>query len=311
MSFCSEVKSEICAVLPERDCCKKAMLNAAFAFFYTVNSGKIKMNTESASVARYINTLIQETLSVSADIEIKKSDKTKGFSLEISNKEDIEKIAEELGLINKKSGQISAVIDGNLSVNPCCQHSAVKGAFLIAGSLTNPQRNYHFEISGHRQAPIYALNELLLSMDFTPKIIKRGSDYVLYIKEKEAIADILNVIGSKEMFFKFHDIILLKDVKNQLNRKQNFEQANLSKTVNAAVDQTIAIKNIINANKFETLPDNLKEIATLRLENPEASLTELSELMSEPLTRSGINHRLKKLVSIGMSVNSSYKDERK
>lgn len=302
MSFCSEVKSEICAVLPERKCCRKAMLNSAFAFFNVVNSKKIKMNTESAIVARYINTLIEETLFVSSHIEIKKSDKINGFSLEITDENDIKKIADELGLINKKTNQISGVIDGNLSVNPCCQRAALKGAFLIAGSVTNPQSSYHFEVYNHRLSPVNSLNELLLSLDFMPKIIKRGSDNVLYIKEKEAIADILNLLGSKEMFFKFHDIILMKEVKNQLNRKQNFEQANLDKTVNAAVNQSLAIKNIINSNRFEELPDNLKEIATLRLENPEASLSELSEMLSEPLTRSGINHRLKKLVAIGLSI---------
>lgn len=302
MSFCSEVKNEICAILPERPCCRKAMLNGAFAFFNTVSNSKIKMNTESASVARYLNTLLLETIDVDAEVLVKKSDKIKGFTIEINNREDILKTAHELGLINKKTGQISGVINGDLSVDSCCQRSAVKGAFLVAGSVTNPQKSYHFEISGHRKSSINELNELLISMDFNPKIIKRGSDYVLYIKEKEAIADMLNLIGSKEMFFKFHDTLLMKEVKNQLNRKQNFEQANLTKTVNAAVDQNNAIRNIIDSNRFEELPDNLKELAVLRLENPEASLSELSELLSEPLTRSGINHRLKKLTAIGQSI---------
>ena len=104
------------------------------------------------------------------------------------------------------------------------------------------------------------------------------------------------------MFFEFHDTILMKEVKNHLNRKQNFEQANLDKTVNAAVNQRLAIQNIIDSDKFDELPETLKEIATLRLENPEASLNDLSEMLSEPLTRSGINHRLKKLVAIGLSL---------
>ena len=302
MSFCSEVKNEICAVLPERPCCRKAMLSGAFAFFNTVSNSKIKMNTESASVARYINTLLSETLNVDADILIKKSDKIKGFTIEINNEKDILKVANKLGLVNKKTGQISGVVDSNLSVDPCCQRAAVKGAFLVAGSVTNPQKSYHFEISGHRKSSVNELNELLISMDFNPKIIKRGADYVLYIKEKEAIADMLNLIGSKEMFFKFHDILLMKEVKNTLNRKQNFEQANLTKTVNAAVDQNIAIRNIMDSNRFEELPDNLKELAVLRMENPEASLSELAEMLSEPITRSGINHRLKKLTAIGLSI---------
>lgn len=299
MSFCSDVKSEICAIKPDRSCCRKALLNSAFAFFNTVNSSKIKMNTESAPAARYINMLIAEELNISADIGFKKSEQTKGYSLEITNKEDIKKIAEALGLLSAKLNQVSGIINDNLSLNPCCQRAVVIGAFLVSGSVTNPQKGYHFEISNHRKEPLHKLNEILTGMDFYSKIIKRGSDYVLYIKEKEVIADMLNLLGCKEMFFKYHDTIILKDKKNQLNRQFNCEQANLDKTVNAAVDQTMAIRNIIKYNKYDELPENLKEVAELRLENPEASLTELARLSRTSITRSGINHRLKKLVEIG------------
>lgn len=300
MSFCSDVKSELCAVIPERECCVKALLNSAIAFFNTVGSDKIKMNTENAFVVRYINMLINSYLHINAQTTTRKSDKTRGYSLYIEDKDEIYKVGRELGLINETTGQISGVLSGDLCVNECCQRAVVKGAFLISGSVTDPKKSYHFEISNHRKKTINDLNEILISMDFPSKVIKRGSEYILYIKEKEAIADILNLMGNKEMFFKYHDIILMKEVKNQLNRKQNFEYANLDKTVNAAVEQKIAIENLIKNKKFDTLPPALKEIALLRINNPEDSLSELAKKCSEPITRSGINHRLKKIVEMGL-----------
>ncbi len=302
MSFCSKVKDEITGVYPERECCKKALLNGAFAFFNTVGKDKIKMNTESEGVAQYITELIKELFSEISITDIKKKGNKKEFTVEITDEKDIGVLAKQLGLINRKTGQISGVIDGNLSVNSCCQRATVKGAFLAAGSVTDPKSNYHFEISCHRKTPVNDLKEILLSKGFNPGIIKRGADYVLYIKEKEAVADMLNLIGSKDMFFEFHDTLVMKEMKNQLNRKQNFEQANLDKTVAASVDQRNAINNIIKYNKFDELPENLKEIAVLRLENPEASLSELSGMLKEPITRSGINHRLKKLYEIGKTL---------
>ena len=299
MSFCSEVKSEITGTKLERQCCKLALLNSAFAFFTTVSDSKIKMNTESKDVALFLNLLLNEIPGLSDSSRFKQNKNQKGYVFELNKKEEILKLSEEIGLVNKKINQVAGIIDDNKSINPCCQRAAVVGAFLVAGSVTNPGRGYHFEISNHRQDNLHKINEILVSMDFYPKIIKRGSDYVLYIKEKEAIADMLNYLGCKETFFEFHDTIILKDKKNQLNRMMNCENANMDKTVNAAVDQLMSIRALIDNKVFETLSDNLKEIALLRLNNPDASLNELARMCSEPITRSGVNHRLKKIIEIG------------
>ena len=242
MSFCSEVKSEITASKIERQCCKKALLNSAFAFFTTVTVDKIKMNIESKDVAEFLNTIIKELPGCPEGAVFKQTKNQKGYTFGLSKKEDILKLSKEIGLINKKINQVAGIIDDNMSINPCCQRAAVIGAFLVAGSVTNPDSGYHFEISNHRQDNLHKINEILVSMDFYPKIIKRGSDYVLYIKEKEAIADMLNYLGCKETFFEFHDAIILKDKKNQLNRMMNCENANMDKTVTAAVDQLMSIR---------------------------------------------------------------------
>ena len=297
MSFCTDVKNEICSVKFERQCCKLAFLNAAFAFFNTVSYNKIKMTTESKTVASFLNELIKDVVKEPVG-EFLQNSNHKGYTFDITDSKKIARLSEEIGLMNKRINQVSGIMDDNLSVNPCCQRAAVMGAFLVSGSVTNPNRGYHFEISNHRKDNLHKINEILMGMDFYPKIITRGSDYVLYIKEKEAIADMLNFLNCKETFFEYHDAMIIKDKKNQLNRKINCENANMDKTVNAAVDQIIAIKQIIADKKYDSLSDSLKEVADLRLKNPDASLTELAKMCKEPLSRSGINHRLKKLIQL-------------
>ncbi len=296
MSFCKKVKNEICNTKIERNCCALAFLNSAFAFFNTVSYDRIKMNIESKEVAFFLNELMASLFKEYDDIKFKPLKNHKGYTLDIKKKDTIFYIAKKLSLYNRRTNQISGNLYDDFSVNPCCQRMAVVGAFLVSGSVTNPQRGYHFEISNRRKDNLHKINEILISMDFLPKIIKRGSEYVLYIKEKEAIADMLNFLNCRETFFEYHDAIILKDKKNQLNRQLNCESANMDKTVNAAVNQLIVIRKLKESGRFDALPDNLREIANLRLENPDASLTELAKLSSTPITRSGINHRLKKII---------------
>ena len=295
MSFCKKVKSEICGTKLERKCCRLAFLNSAFSFFNTVSSDRIKMNIESKEVAEFLNELMASSFK-EYDISFKPLKNHKGYTLDIKDKDIISYIANKLSLYNRRTNQISGNLNDDFSINPCCQRMTVIGAFLVSGSVTNPQRGYHFEISNRRKDNLHKINEILVSMDFLPKIIKRGSEYVLYIKEKEMIADMLNFLNCKETFFEYHDAIILKDKKNQLNRQLNCESANMDKTVDAAVNQLISIRRLKDSGKFESLPDNLKEIANLRLEHPDASLTELAKLSSVPITRSGVNHRLKKIL---------------
>ncbi|MBE7029743.1 MAG: DNA-binding protein WhiA [Clostridia bacterium] len=297
MSFCKDVKNEICSVNFERSCCKHALLNSAFAFFNLVSYDRIRMTIESKEIALFLNELIIE-ITDERELTFKKNAKSKGYTLESYDCDKIHKLASKLGLINKKINQVSGIMDDNLSINPCCQRAAVIGAFLVAGSVTNPNRGYHFEISNHRKDNLHKINEILMGMDFYPKIITRGSDYVLYLKEKETIADMLNYLNCKETFFEYHDAMILKDKMNNLNRKINCEQANLDKTVNAAVEQLLAIEKLKKDKKFDALSQSLKEVANLRVDNPEASLTELSKMCKEPLSRSGINHRLKKIIEL-------------
>ena len=173
--------------------------------------------------------------------------------------------------------------------------SIIRGIFLGSGSVNNPENKYHLEMILNNFENAKIVKELLEKMQIHMKEIQRKSGYSLYLKDGEEISKFLAFIGANSAVLKFEEIRVLRDMKNNINRKVNCETANLSKTINAAVKQIEAIKTLQKEGKFETLPENLKEIAILRLENPDASLIELGQMLKNPIGKSGVNHRLKQL----------------
>lgn len=176
--------------------------------------------------------------------------------------------------------------------------SIIRGAFLGAGSVNNPESKYHLEIILSTEYNAKKIVKLLATLTITAKIIKRKNGYGIYIKDGEEISKLLALIGASSSVLKFEEIRVIRDIKNNINRKVNCETANLTKTVNAAVKQTEAIRKLQKSGEFDKLSDNLKEIANLRLENPDASLIELGQMLKEPLGKSGVNHRLNKILEI-------------
>ncbi len=292
MSYSLDVKSEICGNFESRDCCRKALLNAAFCFFNTVNSNKIQFKTASSATALYLLGLTNQAFGIHPELSRKKD----SCILLLEDTDKINNLAEKAGLINPKTNILQCALNGSLSVNECCRKAAIRGAFLAAGYIADPKKSYHFEISSHRLRLLNQLSDLFNSFEIPVKIIKRSTKYVLYLKEKELILDALNLLNATKMYFRFQEVTVEKEIINELNRKQNFEQANLDKTLNVAVAQLNAIKKLIDTGKFDSLEEPLKEIALLRLENPESSLSELAEMTKDKISRSGVNHRLKKLM---------------
>ncbi len=175
-----------------------------------------------------------------------------------------------------------------------------RGMFLGSGSVNNPENKYHLEIilSNKRNAQI--TKDLLGKMQIHLKELERKNGYSLYIKEGEEISRFLAFIGANSSVIKFEEIRVIRDIKNNVNRKVNCETANLNKTINAAVKQIEAIKKLKETGKFENLSDNLKKIANLRLENPDASLVELGQMLENPIGKSGVNHRLNQLIELAI-----------
>ena len=179
--------------------------------------------------------------------------------------------------------------------NPCCRRSYIRGAFLASGSISDPEKGYHFEIVCSEASRAEQLLEMLGSFGVEAKITLRKNSYILYVKEGSQIADILNVMEAHVGLMKFENIRILKEMRNSVNRQVNCETANINKTVSAAVKQIEDITYLRDTVGFDHIPDNLVEAAIARLDNPDATLKELGETLDPPVGKSGINHRLRRL----------------
>lgn len=188
--------------------------------------------------------------------------------------------------------------DGLLVQRTCCRRAFIRGAFMAAGSISDPNKSYHFEIVCHTMEQAKQLQKLIDSFDADAKIVERKERYVLYLKEGSQIVDMLNVMEAYVALMQLENVRILKEMRNSVNRKVNCETANINKTVNAAVKQMEDIKKIQQVIGFENLPASLAEIAQARLDHPEATLKELGTFLDPPVGKSGVNHRLHKLAEM-------------
>lgn len=180
----------------------------------------------------------------------------------------------------------------------CCKQAFIRGAFIAGGSVTNPEKSYHFEIVCDTKEKAELLIDLIKDFDIDAKCIERKNAYVVYIKDGSMIVDLLNVMGAHMSLMDMENVRILKDVRNRINRKVNCETANLNKTVSAAVKQIEDIKFIEEVKGLKYLPNGLRIIAEIRLEEPELSLFDLGQKLNPPLGKSGVNHRLRKISEI-------------
>ena len=189
-------------------------------------------------------------------------------------------------------------INSNMKQDEQLARLCIREAFIKAGSMSDPNKRYHLQIIFKQKKKAEEIKNLLLNFNIHAKIIKKDKEYMLYLKDGEEISNFLALIGASKSMLKFEEIRVLKETRNNINRIVNCETANLNKTINASVEQIKAIEAIRKIGKFEELPVHLKEIASLRVENPDASLVELGKMLNKPIGKSGVNHRLKKLLEI-------------
>lgn len=275
MSFSSDVKEELSQVnnLKDKEALKAEFLGYLLTWKMNNENGNIEFLTENEfNVERFYKILFNLGLNYEPET-YGKYFKTTIFQNEITN--------EVLGMdLNAKTEILRTI---------------VKGAFMSTGSVNNPEKQYHLEISFiEKKNAEYILN-ICKTNGVNLKILESKNKYILYIKEGEEISKFLALIGANKAVMKFEDIRAEREIKNNVNRKVNCETANLNKTINASVNQINDIKLIQNLKKFDELSEDLKDMALLRLEYPDLSLKELGELLEPPLGKSGVNHRLKKI----------------
>lgn len=178
----------------------------------------------------------------------------------------------------------------------------IRELFLKSGFVNNPKKDYHLEIIFSEEKKASEIENLLLEFSIHSKTIKKGKGYMLYIKDGEEISNFLALIGAMSSVLKFEEVRVERELKNNINRAVNCETANLNKTIDAAIKQIEAIEKIKKNRKFESMPEALKEIADLRINNPHASLIELGQSLKKPIGKSGVNHRLKKILEIAEEI---------
>ena len=186
--------------------------------------------------------------------------------------------------------------------NPCCRRAFLRGAFLASGSISDPEKFYHFEIVCATEPKALQIQSIMATFDIEAKIVMRKRYYVAYIKEGSQIVDMLNVMEAHVALMELENVRIMKEMRNSVNRKVNCETANINKTVSAAVRQMEDITYIRDQIGFDKLPEGLRDVALTRLAYPEAALKELGQLMASPLGKSGVNHRLRKLSEIAQGL---------
>jgi len=187
----------------------------------------------------------------------------------------------------------------------CCKKAYLRGAFLAGGSLSNPDKGYHLEIVCRDAMIAEEIEEILEEFNIFSKVVERKDHFVLYIKEAEQIADFLNIIGAHNSLMEFENVRILKEVRNNVNRQVNCETANIQKTVDASIRQIENIRFLVQTGELNKLSPQLKEAAILRLENPDTNLSDLCSLMKTPISKSGMNHRLRKIDEMACSLRAN------
>jgi hypothetical protein len=284
MSFSSDVKEELAGQFSKSRHCQIAELAAMLALdgWANENGTALDLHSDNYTLIQKYALLMQRVFEV--DIH---------YPLQAH---DIRRVLETL---KWEPGQVGTDrASGLLLQNTCCRRAYIRGAFLAAGSISDPSKSYHFEIVCASMPQALQLQELMNGFEADAKIVERKERFVVYLKEGSQIVDMLNVMEAYVSLMNLENVRILKEMRNSVNRKVNCETANISKTVNAAVKQLEDIEKIRDTIGLDRLPAHLKEMALLRLEHPDAPLKELGGYLDPPVGKSGVNHRLRRLSEI-------------
>jgi DNA-binding protein WhiA len=295
--------------MPEKKCCMLAEIAGFIRVCGSVvlqGAGKFKIaaSTENPAVARHIKILLREYFNISAEIEVGQTgnlQKGRYYIIVIGPEQLSEQILRETGILGVREG-LNYITDGiydGLTRKKCCRKAYLRGAFLGAGTMTNPENSYQFEIVCGTETLAADLKKLLNSfVDIHAGKSARRNSYVTYVKDSGMILDILAIMGAHSQYFIYEDVRLRKEMRNEANRRSNCDQANIDKALSAAERQIEGIRLIECTVGIDSLPPKLREMAELRLAHPDLSIAELGELLDPPLKKSGVNNRLRKIAEI-------------
>ena len=299
MSFSSNVKAELCKDSLSKKSCAVAEGYGVLLYCNTFSSTEIRIITESRDFAARLPRLFKKAFVFTFDQEPAAQDRGK-LQFAISSEDKIAKIFETLQMDLKASLTLH-VNFGMLEEEAECM-AYLRGAFLAGGSVTDPAKRYHLEMTTSHYKVSRETCALLLDAGFSPKETMRGGNSILYFKQSDMIEDFLTAIGAPVCAMGVMEAKVEKDLRNGVNRRVNCETANLTKVVDASMGQMAAIRALEEAGELDKLPGKLRETALLRRENPEATLQELAAMLNPPITKSAINHRMRKLLELARAL---------
>jgi len=309
MSFAAQTKKELTLIEAEA-CCEKAELSALIRMNGSVQLGSgrviLDVSTENAAIARRIYTLLKKKFQLHIELMVRKKMRLKKNNVYIVRiPSRVEDILSELRIVSE-GFQFTPGIEKDIIRGNCCRRAYLRGAFMAGGSVNNPEgSSYHLEIASMYEEHCKALVELANRFDLNARCIERKKGFVFYIKEGQKIIEFLSIIGAHQALLRFEDIRIMKDMRNSVNRVVNCETANLNKTIGAAVRQIENIKLLQREMGLENLPDKLREVAEVRLKHPDVNLKEVGDMLKGNVSKSGVNHRLRKIDELADKLRNS------
>ena len=293
MSFSSQVKNELVEIQVENNCCKKSLLYGMALFSKSFSYREVVFQSKSEATAELYSNLLSELCSVNAGIKISPSGKI--YTVSVKKSANVSRIMAYFG--HERSETTLRINFTNFDCEEC-QNAFLRGAFLACGAVSSPEKDYHLEFSVPYMNLSKSLVTALQEKELATKITHRKGYNIIYFKDSEEIEDCLYIMGAGKSMFDMMNVKIVKEIRNTANRKANCDAANIEKTVAAASPQIAAIMKIEREKGLDSLSEPLRQMAEIRMENPDSSLNELAEMFDPPISRSGVNHRLSRLVKI-------------
>ncbi|NBI66787.1 DNA-binding protein WhiA [Pseudoflavonifractor sp. 60] len=293
MSFAGDVKTQLCRIPLSRKCCAQAEAYGVLLYCNTFSASQARIVTENEVFAQRLPVLFQKAFKLTFD-RLPQGDGKQVFALEVP---------EKLEVIHHTFGSdprvVALHVNFALLEESCCRAAFLRGAFLAGGSVTDPRKGYHLELATSHHSVSREVLALMRELDQEPKSAQRKGNTVIYFKQSDKIEDFLTCIGAPLAAMEVMNAKLERDLRGKVNRRVNCDAANLDKSVEAAMSQVEAIRRLEREGVLITLPDKLREAAALRLAHPEDTLSQLAQRCDPPVTKSALNHRLRKLVELG------------
>ena len=295
MSFSFDAKNELCRLPVQKLCCARAEAYGILLYCNTFSASEVRIVTESEDFAARLPKLFHRAFSIRFDRQPEPGAPGK-MVFQITERRKLERITDMLGYGLRQN--LVLHINFALLEEECCKASFLRGVFFAGGSITDPMKRYHLELTTSHQQASRELDVLLRESGYPPKSVSRNGSFVTYFKQSDQIEDFLTLIGAPVAAMNVMTAKMEKDLRNSVNRRLNCDSANLDKAVLAAQEQLEAIRRLRSDGRLETLPEKLKATAALREAHPELSLSELAETFDPPVTKSCLSHRLRKIMQL-------------